>query len=53
MELMTQVGTVVAGLIGLWALYGITVAAAGAARRRGEEAEDRHARAIYGQPGRD
>ena len=47
MELVVQVGAVVAGLVGLWALYGITVSAAGAMRRRGSD--DQRLRAMYGQ----
>ena len=50
-----QVGVVLAGLIGLWALYGVTVAAVGAVgavRRRDDGTADRRARAIYGQHGR-
>ena len=47
MELLTQVGAVAAGLVGLWALYGITVSAVGAARRRGPD--DERIRAMYGQ----
>ena len=47
MELLMQVGAVAAGLVGLWALYGITVSAIGAARRRSPD--DERLRALYGQ----
>ena len=52
MDVTMQVVAVAAGLAGLWALYGLTVAAGRALRRRTDDAEDRRLRALYGEDGR-